>query len=355
MIFIASLRKCLVTNIDSTIIIFKIVTFRTDNKVKYTHCCIFELFVNKKAIDHKQKSTEEYKMMLRILTIIFLFHMVNGDKLLSPAQVPNEKRSTNRYRSDEIVEMGTRVVKQQPIINFTGLKQNASVRIHNGIKVESSTEYPFIVAIATVIDEVGYVVCGGTLISPFTILTAAHCAEQADIVSIGIHDFGDGASNAYSEVWDIEEIIVHPAFVLTQKIPENDVALLRIAGPSNFPSIKLDDGNYTENFQGGFDSSINLEDGELLTLAGWGMTEEGFGSSVLLKSTVNYITNGMCKLLWKSHTLITDDMMCTYSSESSGCNGDSGGPLFIEGSPSTDTVQVGKYIYTHMIHTCEQN
>lgn len=75
------------------------------------------------------------------------------------------------------------------------------------------------------------------------------------------------------------------------------------------------------------DSSIPKE-GDLLTIMGFGKSENGFLSSTLKSMDGDYITNSECNK--RISNMIEDDMVCmTGRDDSQQCNGDSGSPWII--------------------------
>lgn len=90
---------------------------------------------------------------------------------------------------------------------------NLSPRIVNGNQVSPPQKYEFMALIYTVSNDAAYFICGGSLISKNTVLCAAHCADNAAGVILGVHDMTQIESDGlYSEWFDIVEIEVHPNY-----------------------------------------------------------------------------------------------------------------------------------------------
>ena len=94
-----------------------------------------------------------------------------------------------------------------------------------------------------------------------------------------------------------------------------------------------------------FDPSIPGQEGEAITVIGFGSTASGTLPNVLQQTTVNYIANNVCASLKSGPNSyqgkITSDMICVHGSNSGQCNGDSGGPYLLLGNSYATDVQVG--------------
>ncbi|KAL7454400.1 hypothetical protein ACHAWC_006041 [Mediolabrus comicus] len=173
--------------------------------------------------------------------------------------------------------------------------------------------------------------CGGTLIGSTIVLTAAHCISYegiwnpVDQVLINLYDLNDPAGVITINIKDTSEggkdIVVHPDYGNTYPA-DNDIAL-----------IFLPVGQVADYAQINDDSHEPVEY-DPLRVMGWGWTEYGgSGSDVLLEATVDYISNEDCQealALAGSLWPITDGNMCAFKKDTGHCNGDSGGPLFLE-------------------------
>jgi len=220
-------------------------------------------------------------------------------------------------------------------------------------------KYPWQVRIySTMDDKVGF--CGGSIIAPQWVLTAAHCLLDTQKVVVG---FGSTDRTETIKI-ESEKIIVHPDYLKGEKA---DLGLIKLKKPvPDAPSIGVADPD--------IDKSVDIP-GARVTVTGWGAIWDfqAFQNSVdvmagrrsvsarklldqnelnaprkLHEVEIEVIDPGECKSIYQSLQVpaftVGDTEIC--ATEPTGgkdsCFGDSGGPLVAPASSvARGYVQVG--------------
>lgn len=182
--------------------------------------------------------------------------------------------------------------------------------------------------------------CGGSLVGPTSVLTAAHCCYCGDTsttftISINLYN-ANGATNSpvpdqcTDTFVDITERSCHPDYVSNSANPraENDVCLLTLPRASIYKPATLYDSTKMT-----FNPRLDSEKYPL-HIIGFGIKDgQPIGANTLQKAVLPVANSDTCAdkytLRQSDFNLDTDLVMCGNNSfNKDTCQGDSGGPYF---------------------------
>ena len=212
--------------------------------------------------------------------------------------------------------------------SMTACGQNNVSRIVGGYEAEPHS-WPWMAAIFIKIDSNRYKFCGGSVISNWHVLSAAHCAFDKKGLAIRAQNFRImlGAHNrtAQDGVWyDVSRVIAHPEY--ESRTRQSDISLLtlerRIVFSHTIAPLCLADDSV---------SKINLTRYHAV-VTGWGDMESGSqaGSSVLREVRLPIVSEQKCRDVY-GEDRVTELNICAGFEEGGkdSCQGDSGGPLSV--------------------------
>ncbi|KAF2883771.1 hypothetical protein ILUMI_22403 [Ignelater luminosus] len=197
------------------------------------------------------------------------------------------------------------------VTSQTGQNDSIGERILGGNTARDG-QYPYQVSIHLITQHV----CGGSIISPQWILTAAHCILGFPPWYFVVHVGTNLATGAGGSSYQVIQISQHEKY-----IPDpiaNDIALFKVAGNIAF-NEKVQPIRLASTPPSLWSSCV---------LSGWGYLKVGGPGSDYLQY-INLKLN-QCKSFG---TFVADDtQLCTAVLSGSGaCSGDSGGPLVCKG------------------------
>jgi len=214
-------------------------------------------------------------------------------------------------------------------------KQSATSRIVGGSNAVLG-EAPWQVGIVFKLNSGGYYppFCGGTIVSAYHIITAAHCTTQDE--STGNYGVTYGTLNLMSTaIIDVAKVYDHPNY--NKQTVANDITVMKLArampfsstvAPACLPNPSLD---YA---------------GMQALMTGWGRI--GYESNsqqpqTLQKIVMRVENHNTCNAAWR-YSLNKDLQVCTVGNKAKGTfRGDSGGPMVVQNQGSYQLVGVVSY------------
>lgn len=200
------------------------------------------------------------------------------------------------------------------LFTITSYSASKSAKIVGGHEAEPYS-YPFMVSIQY--KKNGWHFCGGALISPKTVITAAHCTkgESAANLQVVVGEHNLNIKEGPEQTINVQEIVIHDNY--NSSTMENDISILHLSAPVNLGMttqlITLPEPN--EKFSG------------KTTVIGWGALKSGGDSpDELNEVNLNLVDFDKCNTDYNGEIL--PRMVCAAAPNKDTCQGDSGGPLF---------------------------
>ena len=197
-----------------------------------------------------------------------------------------------------------------------------------GGKAASAGAHQFM---ASLQDSTGFAFCGGSVIAPSWVLTAAHCVADGDATGLYVVTGRTNLSDTSTgQRISVAQVFVHPDYANNT----HDAALLRLSTPTSSPAIALATA----------DDDLFETPGTPVKVTGWGdqfPTMGLFSTSSLREVDLNVVSDSECGQT--NFGFDPDTGVCAAALLKDSCQGDSGGPLFA--SRAGRPLQIGVVSY----------
>lgn len=286
--------------------------------------------------------------MKPFLTGIFVLLLWSLSACQKTSRVATEKaHKTPKYKLDSqngcfvpSIVGGVKVTNENPLINHLVLLMTASKE-----------------------DSHKTTICSGTLIDKNTVLTAAHCFNNASTpyASSVLATADLYCSSGFNKnlMYEISSVYIHPQYKMenepSKNSPDYDLAVVKFSGmlPDHYQPLKLSEKNI-------LDETL-LQSNLQIILSGYGRTstqsDEPPELRFLKKPFQFLFFNKSDPLTGKKIDLIRDmSLIGVKQTDSRGaCNGDSGGPLLLETPNGYEIIGVASYLEGYNNNTICEN